>query len=94
MNTKQTTTDKKTMGEHTILDLLKQGGISAALIAILLYFGTLLIGKLDEVQKDLIGIRVQLTTMKATLLNREDIEDMVDKKIDVKIRELQLKYHK
>lgn len=73
------------MNKDSILELLKSGGISAALIAILLYFGTSLIGKLDELQKDLISIRVELTTMKATLLNRDDVERLIDAKMSAQI---------
>ena len=83
-----------TMDNKSILQLLKQGGISAALIAILLYFGTALYTKLSELQKDVISIRIELTQMQSTLINREDVQTLVDKKIDAKVRELQLKYHR
>lgn len=79
-----------TMDNKTILDLLKNGGLAAALIAILLYFGTGLMTKLNELQKDLVNIRIELTTIQNTQFNREDIQRM----IDTKIRQLELKYHK
>ena len=62
-----------TMDNKTILDLLKNGGLAAALIAILLYFGTGLMTKLNELQKDLVNIRIELTTIQNTQFNREDI---------------------
>jgi len=62
-----------TMDNKTILDLLKNGGLAAALVAVLIYFGTGLMAKLNELQKDLVNIRIELTTIQNTQFNREDI---------------------
>lgn len=48
----------ETPTNKTILALLKEGGISAGLIAVLIYFGTIFVNSVSDIQKDLNSIRL------------------------------------
>ena len=62
----------------TILTMLKEGGISAALIAVLIWFGTLFVNSIGEIQKDLSSIRLELVKIQSSLLTEERVEKLVD----------------
>lgn len=80
----------ETPANKTILTLLKEGGISAALIAVLIYFGTLFVNSVSDIQKDLNSIRLELVKIQTTLITEEKVEKMIDDKIEKTV----LKYHK
>lgn len=80
----------ETPANKTILTLLKEGGISAALIAVLIYFGTLFVNSVSDIQKDLNSIRLELVKIQTTLITEEKVEKMIDDKIERTV----LKYHK
>ena len=80
----------ETQTNKTILTLLKEGGISAALIAVLIYFGTLFVNSVSDIQKDLNSIRLELVKIQTTLITEEKVEKMIDDKIERTV----LKYHK
>ena len=79
----------ETPTNKTILALLKEGGISAALIAVLIYFGTLFVNSVSDIQKDLNSIRLELVKIQSSLLTEQRVEKIVDEKIEKTI----LKYH-
>ena len=58
----------ETPTNKTILAFLKEGGISAALIAVLIYFGTLFVNSVSDIQKDLNSIRLELVKIQSSLL--------------------------
>ena len=53
---------------NKVFTILKEGGLSAALIAILLYFGSLFVGSVSEIQKDLNSIRLELVKIQSSLM--------------------------
>lgn len=73
----------------TILTLLKDGGISAALIAVLIWFGSLFVNSIGEIQKDLSSIRLELVKIQTSLLTEQRVEKLVDQRIQKTV----LKYH-
>ena len=80
----------ETPASKTVLTLLKEGGLSAALIAILLYFGSVFVNSVTDIQKDLNSIRLELVKIQTTLMTEEKVEKMIDDKIERTV----LKYHK
>lgn len=79
----------ETPANKTILTLLKEGGISAALIAVLIWFGTLFVNSIGDIQKDLSSIRLELVKIQSSLMTEERVEKIVDERIEKTI----LKYH-
>lgn len=73
----------------TIFTMLKEGGISAALIAVLIWFGTLFVNSIGEIQKDLSSIRLELVKIQSSLLTEQKVEKLVDQRIQKTV----LKYH-
>ena len=74
----------------SILSILKDGGVSAALIAILLYFGSQFLTSISSIQTDLANIKMQLVKIQASIITQEKIQKIVDQKIEKTV----LKYHK
>ena len=51
-----------------ISELIKTGGISAALIAIILYFGSLFVNSIADIQKELNSIRLELVKIQTAIV--------------------------
>ena len=79
----------ETPASKTVLTLLKEGGLSAALIAILLYFGSVFVNSVTDIQKDLNSIRMELVKIQSSLMTEERVEKIVDERIEKTV----LKYH-
>lgn len=73
----------------SILSILKDGGVSAALIAILLYFGSQFLTSISSIQTDLANIKMELVKIQASIITQEKIQKIVDQKIEKTV----LKYH-
>ena len=73
----------------SILGILKDGGVSAALIAILLYFGSQFLTSISSIQTDLANIKMELVKIQASIITQEHVKGMIEEKIKL----LQYKYH-
>lgn len=72
-----------------ITELLSKGGIAAALLIVVLYFGNLFIKNMNETNKELALIRTELVKIQTNILTTEQVEKM----IDTKIKLLEYKFH-
>ena len=72
-----------------LVETLAKGGLSAALIVLLMYFGGMFLSSMQEMQKDLSSIRVELVKIQASIITQEKVEHLIDEKIKI----LQYKYH-
>jgi hypothetical protein len=70
-----------------LLDLLTKGGISAVLLFILLWFGNTFLQSMNEMQKELATIRMEITKVQTVILTPQEVEKMIDNKIKL------LEYH-
>ena len=72
-----------------LVELVTKGGITAVLLVIILYFGGTFLRTMQEMQKDLAQIRVQIVKVQSAILSPEQVEKM----IDAKIKLLEYKFH-
>jgi putative IMPACT (imprinted ancient) family translation regulator len=77
------------LNSKNIIEIITKGGISAVLLVIILYFGGTFLSTLQEMQKDLAQIRIEITKVQSTILTPEQVEKM----IDAKIKLLEYKFH-
>ena len=60
------------------IDLIAKGGVSIILLYIIIHFGNLYYEKIEEVNKELLSIRVELTKIQSTIINKEDIISIIE----------------
>ena len=77
----------KIKNSKEFIEYLTKGGISAALLFIVCYFGNIFLQNLQNMQKDLSAIRIQITKVQANILTPQQVEKMIDNKIKI------LEYH-
>ena len=87
----------------SIVELLTKGGIISVLVFIIFYFGSQFLTSIQQVQKELASIRIQITKVQVKILTPEIVEKMirdktlsredVEKIIDQKIKILEYHYH-
>lgn len=80
----ETTTNAK-----SIIELISKGGITAVLTFIVIYFGGSFLNSMQQMQKDLSSIRVQLVKIQSSIITQQHVEKMIQEKIKL----LQYKYH-
>lgn len=73
----------------TIIQLIAKTGAIGILAYIIIFFGGQYMQKMTMMQKDLIQIRIELTKIQATLLSKDDIQDMINSKMNYH----EAKYH-
>ena len=66
-----------------LIEIITKGGIIGILAYIILYFGTSYMSTMSEMQKDLIQIRIELTKIQTTLLSKDDIQGMINTKMEL-----------
>lgn len=66
-----------------LIEIITKGGIIGILAYIILYFGTSYMSTMSEMQKDLIQIRIELTKIQTTLLSKDDIQGMINNKMQI-----------
>ena len=75
---------------NNVVELISKTGITGALIAVIIYFGSLFVSSLNDVQKELCSIRLELVKIQSSIIS----EDKIQKMIDDKIQKVIFKYHK
>jgi len=76
----ETKNDTSTRG---ILDLFAKSGISGLLIFVIIFFGSRFVEKLTVIQADLEKIKIELVKVQNTIIDRTEIEKMIDKAIEI-----------
>lgn len=71
------------------IDLIAKGGISIILLYIIIHFGNLYYEKIEEVNKELLSIRVELAKIQSSIIDKEDINRIIQEKINLH----EAKYH-
>ena len=66
---------------QNVLKVLKEQGLSAVLILILLFFMNDFSDQLSEIKKDIISIKVQLASMNEKYAQKEQVRKMIDESI-------------
>lgn len=56
--------------------------IAGVLFAVLGYISTQQITKLEEIQKDIVTVKLQITQIQAQMLNRNDVRLMIKDEVD------------
>lgn len=79
----------ETPTHKNIIELIAKTGAIGILAYIIIFFGGQYMEKITMMQKDLIQIRIELTKIQATLLSKDDIQDMINSKMNYH----QAKYH-
>ena len=69
------------MEEKTSLQNITYKSIAAILIAIIAFFCVGLYNKMNEVQKDIIQIKVQLVEVQSKMITRETVREIVQTEI-------------
>lgn len=64
----------ETPANKTILTLLKEGGISAILAAILIYFGGQFLTSISSIQADLANIKIELVKIQSSIITQEHVK--------------------
>ena len=77
------------LNSKNIIEIITKGGISAVLLVIILYFGGTFLRTMQEMQKDLASIRIEIAKVQTAILTPEQVEKM----IDAKIKLLEYHYH-
>lgn len=77
------------LNSKNIIEIITKGGISAVLLVIILYFGGTFLRTMQEMQKDLASIRIEIAKVQTAILTPEQVEKM----IDAKIKLLEYKFH-
>lgn len=73
----------------SVLDIFSKGGIVAALLAIVFYFGNIFITNVTEIQRQLAGIKIELVKIQGAILTEQKVEKIVEEKIKL----VEMKYH-
>ena len=79
----------ETPTHKNIIELIAKTGAIGILAYIIIFFGGQYMEKITMMQKDLIQIRIELTKIQATLLSKDDIQDMINSKMNYH----EAKYH-
>ena len=72
-----------------IMDIFSKGGVVAALLAIVFYFGNIFVNNIADIQKELAGIKIELVKIQTSIITEQHIEKLIDDKI----RLVEMKYH-
>lgn len=72
----------ETPTHKNIIELIAKTGAIGILAYIIIFFGGQYMEKITMMQKDLIQIRIELTKIQATLLSKDDIQDMINSKMN------------
>lgn len=79
----------ETPTHKNIIELIAKTGAIGILAYIIIFFGGQYMEKITMMQKDLIQIRIELTKIQATLLSKDDIQEMINSKMNYH----EAKYH-
>lgn len=71
------------------IDLIAKGGISIILLYIIIHFGNLYYEKIEQVNKELLSIRVELAKIQSSIIDKEYINRIIQEKINLH----EAKYH-
>lgn len=77
------------MEKNKIIELITKTGAIGILAYIIIFFGGQYMEKITMMQKDLIEIRIELTKIQSTLLSKDDIQSMINDKMNYH----EAKYH-
>ena len=69
------------INSKNLIEIITKGGISAVLLVIILYFGGTFLRTMQEMQKDLASIRIEIAKVQTAILTPEQVEKMIDAKI-------------
>ena len=72
----------ETPAHKNIIQLITKTGAIGILAYIIIFFGGQYMEKITTIQKDLIQIRIELTKIQSTLLSKDDIQEMIDSKMN------------
>ena len=68
--------------EHTkIFDIFKQYGLGAALLAILIFFASVMIQKTTRIETTIVGIQMKLVEIETKMVDTTTVETIVDKAV-------------
>ena len=70
----------ETINHKAFFELLTKGGISAVLLFIIFYFGSCFLSSIQDMQKDLAQIRVEIVKIQASIITVSQVEKMIDEK--------------
>lgn len=74
---------------QNIIKMLKEQGLSAVLIFILLFFMSNFNSQLEEIKKDLVNIKITLTEIQARYIDKDNVRQMIDNQMQKHIQ----RYH-
>ena len=77
------------LNSKNLIEIITKGGVTAVLLIIILYFGGNFLKTMQEMQKDLASIRIEIAKVQSAILTPEQVEKM----IDAKIKLLEYHYH-
>lgn len=75
--------DAPNNNHKNLLEIITKTGAIGILAYIIIYFGGAYLTKISEMQKDLIQIRIELTKIQTTLLSKDDIQAMINQKMQL-----------
>jgi len=58
---------------NNVVELISKTGITGALIAVIIYFGSLFVSSLNDVQKELCSIRLELVKIQSSIISEDKI---------------------
>lgn len=70
------------MDHVKIMQVLKQYGLGAALLAILIFFASVMIEKTTNIQTNVVGIQMKLVEIQTKMVDTEMVEKIVNKAIE------------
>ena len=72
-----------TPNHKNLIEIITKTGAIGILAYIIIFFGGQYMEKITMMQKDLIQIRIELTKIQSTLLSKDDIQGMINQKMDL-----------
>lgn len=69
------------MESSKILQILKQHGLSAALLALLIFFASVMIEKTSNIETNIVGIQMKLVEIQSKMVDKDWVTDLVEKEI-------------
>ena len=67
----------------SLLETLAKSGISGLLIFVIIIFGLKYLEKFSEIQTDLQNIKIELVKVQNKIMDKADIEKLIDDKINL-----------
>ena len=67
--------------EHKIFDIFKQYGLGAALLAILIFFSSVMIEKTTRIETTIVSIQMKLVEIETKMVDTTQVENIVGKAI-------------